>query len=288
MEPSKDILRLLDIMARLRDPDTGCAWDVEQTFSTISPYTIEEAYEVADAIERDDMVDLCDELGDLLLQVVFHSRIAEEAGHFNFGDVVNAVTTKMIRRHPHVFGENRVAGAQLAKGQWESIKDVEKAEKAARKADEAQRTTQPLKSIKPSFLNDVPRALPAPLEALKLQQRAARVGFDWNQPEPIFEKLNEEVAELQQAIYAQPQDRAHIESEWGDLAFVLINLARHLEIDPENALRGCNTKFRKRFAAIEHGLEQQDISLIDASLAQMEALWQEAKETNQKEVKKNA
>lgn len=270
MKASKDITALLELMARLRDPASGCPWDVEQTFATIAPYTLEEAYEVADAIERDDMADLVDELGDLLLQVVFHARIAEEAGHFDFGDVVEAIMTKMIRRHPHVFGDEKARGKQLAKGMWEKIKAAEKAEKAAKRAALGKTSDTP-----PSLLDDVPRVLPALTRGLKLQKKAATVGFDWSEAAPIFDKLDEETAELREAL---ANGRQHdIVEEYGDLLFVMVNLARHLDIEPEAALNEANGKFARRFRYIEAALAIQNVSLQDATLDQMEALWIEAK-----------
>lgn len=264
MKPSRDITALLDIMKRLRDPKTGCAWDVEQNYASIAPYTIEEAYEVADAIERGDINDLTDELGDLLLQVVFHSQIGTDEGQFDFGDVVHAVTSKMIRRHPHVFGPEEQRSPQMAKGQWEKIKAQEKAEKRARSGAQ-----------KPSLLDDIPQALPAATIALKLQQKAARVGFDWSEPEPIFDKIEEETRELKHALSHEGPEA--IKGEIGDLLFAVINLARHCDIEPEDALRTTNAKFRKRFAYIESALEAQGSTMDAASLDEMEALWQEAK-----------
>ncbi len=256
-------------MQRLRDPETGCPWDVEQTFSTIAPYTIEEAYEVADAIERNDMSDLPDELGDLLLQVVFHARMAEEAGLFDFGDVVQAVTKKMIRRHPHVFGDENVRGKKLAKGMWEKIKAEEKAEKARQKQN-AGSNMQPA-----SLLDEVPRAQPALMRALKLQKRAANVGFDWGEALPILDKIEEEITELRQAI--SEARKSEIVDEFGDVLFALVNLGRHLDIESEDALEGTNLKFKRRFAYIEQQLLDRDSSVQEASLEEMEALWQQAK-----------
>ncbi len=275
MKPSKDIARLIEIMAALRTPVTGCPWDLEQTFATIAPYTIEEAYEVADAIQRGDRHDLKDELGDLLLQVVYHARMAEEEHAFAFGDVVEAVTTKMIRRHPHVFGteEERAAGAEP--GFWARIKAEEKAAKP--KADKASA----------SFLADVPAALPALTRAIKLQDKAARVGFDWPSLAPVFDKMREELAELEDvAAPADPRganpDRseakaAKIAEEFGDLLFVMANVARHLKLDPEAALRAANDKFVRRFQHIEQRLSEQNRSPEGATLAEMDALWDEAK-----------
>jgi ATP diphosphatase len=269
MEPSNDIKRLIDIMARLRDPQNGCAWDVEQTFETIMPYTIEEAYEVADAIERGDMDDLADELGDLLLQVVYHARMAEEAGLFAFGDVVHAVTDKMIRRHPHVFGPENARSMTMAKGMWEKVKAQEKADKAKRQLEAG------TINKRPSLLDDVPRAQPSLMRSLKLQKKAATVGFDWSEAEPILDKIHEEIGELREAM--QSGDEKHITEEYGDLLFVMVNLGRHLGIEAEAALAGTNLKFSRRFAFIEEKLDQAGKSIKDASLDEMEALWQLAK-----------
>ncbi len=269
MEQSKDISRLIEIMARLRDPQMGCAWDAEQTFASIMPYTIEEAYEVGEAIERNNMADLCDELGDLLLQVVFHARMAEEAGEFAFGDVVEAVTRKMIRRHPHVFGETTARNPKMAKGMWEKIKAEERAEKKERQI--ASGVAAPGISL----LDDVPRALPALLEARKLQASAASVGFDWSEAAPILDKIAEETEELRHAINHETQ--SEIAAEWGDLAFALVNLARHLDIDPETQLKAANSKFRRRFAGVEVGLARQGMTPATSTLHQMEAEWSAVK-----------
>ncbi|MBZ9916426.1 MULTISPECIES: nucleoside triphosphate pyrophosphohydrolase [unclassified Mesorhizobium] len=271
MKPSKDISRLIEIMAALRAPKTGCPWDIEQDFSTIAPYTIEEAYEVADAIARGDLDDLRDELGDLLLQVVYHARMAEEAGEFAFGDVVQAITTKMIRRHPHVFGDEQARSAGMAKGMWEKIKAQEKAEKrSARLA----RGLDPEDNGK-GFLDSVPVALPALTRALKLQEKAARVGFDWSEAAPILDKIEEEIRELREAL-AKGQT-AEIKDEFGDMLFAVVNLGRHLKLDSEAALSGTNEKFRSRFHYVEQALEKSGSSLEKADLDEMEALWQEAK-----------
>lgn len=279
MEPSKDITRLLDIMAALREPETGCPWDVVQTFETIKPYTIEEAYEVADAIERNDPDDLCDELGDLLLQVVFHARIAEEAGLFSFGDVVEAITKKMIRRHPHVFALSDAATPEAVKLQWDEIKRQEKAERAARHAARAKASGKPVaKDPKTGFLGSVQRSFPALTEALKLQEQAAKVGFDWSEPEPILDKIEEEIGELREALKTGQPEK--IGDELGDLIFALANIGRHVKADPEQALRVTNTKFRNRFGYIEQTLKANGESLEDATLERMEALWQEAKGKN--------
>ncbi|NTJ42330.1 nucleoside triphosphate pyrophosphohydrolase [Agrobacterium larrymoorei] len=270
MEASKDISRLIEIMEALRQPETGCPWDIVQTFETIKPYTIEEAYEVADAIERKDMDDLCDELGDLLLQVVFHSRIAEEMGEFTFEDVVHAVTSKMIRRHPHVFAVSDADTAESVKVQWDVIKAQEKRERAERRAKRG--ITEDFKA---GFLGSIQRSQPALTEALKLQEQAARVGFDWSASEPILDKIEEEIAELRQAL--SEGNPAKVTDELGDLIFALVNIGRHVKADPENALRGTNTKFRRRFNHIEKSLPEQGHTLESASLEQMEELWQAAK-----------
>ncbi|CAN7519651.1 nucleoside triphosphate pyrophosphohydrolase [Pararhizobium sp. LjRoot238] len=270
MQPSKDISRLLDIMAALRQPETGCPWDVVQTFETIKPYTLEEAYEVADAIERGDMHDLCDELGDLLLQVVFHARMAEEAGDFAFGDVVEAITRKMIRRHPHVFARSDADTPEAVKRQWSEIKQAEKDERRERRA----RHGLPEDGNK-GHLGSVQRSFPALVEALKLQERAAKVGFDWSSPEPILDKIEEEIAELREALAAN--DKAKVADELGDLIFAVVNIGRHVGADPEMALRGTNTKFRRRFSHIETELVSAGETLEDATLERMEELWQAAK-----------
>ncbi|KXU33650.1 nucleoside triphosphate hydrolase [Sphingobium sp. 22B] len=246
-----DIMPLAKVMARLRDPDTGCPWDVEQDFASIAPYTIEEAYEVADAIERDDMAALRDELGDLLLQVAFHSRMAEQAGHFTLQEVIDGITEKMIRRHPHVFGE----GTRRTDGhaQWEAIKAAERAEKEP----------------DPSALAGVAIALPALLRAEKLQKRAARTGFDWPDIGGVIDKIEEELGEVQAAT-----TQAEREEEVGDLLFAVVNLARHLKVDPEVALRAANGKFDKRFRIME-GLAGEDFPTLP--LDEKEGLWQQAK-----------
>ena len=271
MTPSKDISRLLEIMAALRTPATGCPWDLEQDFSTIAPYTIEEAYEVADAIQRGDMEDLREELGDLLLQVVFHARMAEEQGDFGFGDVVEAITTKMIRRHPHVFGDAAARGAGMAKGMWEKIKAEEKAERRARRSA---RGLDPEDHGK-GLLDGIPVAHTALTRALKLQQKAATVGFDWKEAAPVLDKIEEEIGELREAIATG--GKADIADEYGDLLFALVNLGRHLNVDPEAALRGTNEKFRSRFHAVEAGLAAQGRTPAQATLEEMETLWQQAK-----------
>lgn len=255
----KPIDRLIAIMARLRDPETGCAWDLEQNFATIAPYTVEEAYEVADAIERGDLSDLREELGDLLLQVVFHSRMAQEQGVFAFDDVANAISEKMIRRHPHVFGpESQRTSAQQTHA-WEIIKAQERATKGKNQ----------------SLLDDVPTGLPALTRAVKLTARAARVGFDWPDVSFVFDKLREETAELQAEI--ETQDRAKMRDELGDILFVCANLARKLDLEPEDALRSTNAKFARRFQFIEAELAARGKSPADSDLAEMDALWDAAK-----------
>jgi nucleoside triphosphate diphosphatase len=268
MTPSREISRLLEIMAMLRTPGSGCPWDLEQNFATIAPYTIEEAYEVADAIARGDLHDLQDELGDLLLQVVFHARMAEEQNAFAFGDVVEAITRKMIRRHPHVFADKngRLTPSDV-KGAWERIKAEEKAERAARRPPEE----TPHKSL----LSSVKAGQPALARAMELQRKASGVGFDWNDPRAVLNKIREEADEIEQALdRGDPQE---LREETGDLLFALVNLARHVGADPEMALRGTNAKFERRFGYIERALQSQGRSLEGASLAEMDALWNEAK-----------
>jgi len=263
MTPSRDIDRLLEIMAALRTPKTGCPWDLQQNFATIAPYTLEEAYEVADAIARDDLAELKDELGDLLLQVVFHARMAQEQHVFDFGDVVEAITAKLIRRHPHVFGDKRAGDPQAVKGLWEEIKAREKAEKAARGRAAPQ-----------GALAGVPVALPALTRALKLQAKASRVSFDWNDPRAVLRKIREEIDEIEDSIDG---DAANAATEIGDLLFTAVNLARHLHADPETLLRQTNRKFERRFAAIEAALAARGKAPQDATLTEMDALWNEAK-----------
>jgi ATP diphosphatase len=268
--PSRDIRRLLDIMAALRTPGTGCPWDLEQTFATIVPYTIEEAYEVADAVERGDLVDLRDELGDLLLQVAFHARMAEEQGAFAFGDVVEAITRKLHRRHPHVFGDARDLAPAEVKRLWDEIKAAEKAERREARA----RAGLPPEGA--GLLDGVPGALPALTRAEKLTSKAAKVGFDWPETAQVVDKIREELDEVAEAAAAGDPDG--IEDEIGDLLFAVANLARHHGVDPEAALRRTNAKFVRRFAAIEHGLAARGRPLGEASLDEMEALWAAAKE----------
>ncbi len=257
-----DIQRLLSIMRRLRNPDGGCPWDLEQNFATIAPYTIEEAYEVASSIEAGDFTSLKDELGDLLLQVVFHAQMASEQGLFNFADVVAAICEKMIRRHPHVFGETGVQSAAGVTHAWEEIKRQERAEKSGEAG---------------GLLDDVPTALPALMRAIKLQNRAAQVGFDWPSAVTVTDKIAEESRELAEA--KDSGDKTKLAEEFGDMLFAMANLARHLKLDPEDALRGANAKFVRRFRSIEAGIAAQGRTMQEASLEEMEALWQEAKRT---------
>lgn len=271
MKPSRDVARLVEIMTALRTPVTGCPWDLEQDFRSIAPYTIEEVYEVVDAIERDDMENLREELGDLLLQVVYHAQMAAEQKSFDFADVVEGVTTKMIRRHPHVFGDEQARTAGMAKGAWERIKREEKQERAERRA--AIGLDQPEEDN--GLLDAVPAATEPLMEALKLQQKASKVGFDWNNPASVLDKIREELEEVEAEI-AQ-NNKAELEKELGDLLFVMVNLARHLDIDPGNALRSCNRKFRDRFSYVENNVGRHQMSLEEADLETMEALWVEAK-----------
>ena len=270
MTLSRDISRLIEIMAALRTPVTGCPWDLEQNFATIAPYTIDEAYEVADAITRGDFDDLREELGDLLLQVVYHAQMAEERNAFAFGDVVEAITTKLIRRHPHVFadkdGNIQPAGVKSA---WERIKAEEKAERAARRSLEPADHT--------SLLAGVKAGQPALTRAMELQRKASTVGFDWNDPRAVLHKIREEADEIEAAL--DRGDADELAAETGDLLFALVNLARHVGADPESALRGTNAKFERRFAYIERALAAKGRSIDGASLEEMDALWNEAKST---------
>ena len=261
MKPSRDITRLIEIMAALRTPGSGCPWDLEQNFRTIAPYTLEEAYEVADAIARDYLTGLKDELGDLLLQVVFHARMAEEQKAFDFADVVEAITTKLIRRHPHVFADADGKTAKAVEGLWARIKAEEKAERGEEAAKGA--------------LAGVPVSLPALTRALKLQDKAGRVGFDWNNPRAVLAKIREEADEIEAEL--DQGNSARTADEVGDLLFAVVNLARHLDADPEGVLRETNLKFERRFAAIERALSAHGKSPKDASLAEMDKLWDEAK-----------
>ena len=263
MDSSREIARLLEIMAALRTPQTGCPWDLAQNFSTIAPYTLEEAYEVADAIARGDLADLKDELGDLLLQVVFHARMAQEQGAFDFGDVVQAITEKLIRRHPHVFADETSSTPRAVEGLWERIKAEEK---AANKIGQT------------GALASVPVALPALSRAFKLQAKASKVGFDWNDPRVVLRKIREEADEIEAELARSERDKAATAAEVGDLLFAVVNLARHLDADPEAVLRQTNVKFERRFAAIERALAARGKAPQEASLAEMDRLWNEAKE----------
>jgi nucleoside triphosphate diphosphatase len=267
MTPSRDIARLIEIMAALRTPGSGCPWDLEQNFATIAPYTIEEAYEVADAISRGDLDDLKDELGDLLLQVVFHARMADEQGSFALGDGVQAITEKLIRRHPHVFGDKAGLSTGQVNVQWDQIKAEEKAARAKAGKAPAPGRDGALAGVSPG--------LPALARALKLQQKAGKVGFDWNDPKAVLAKIHEEADEIAHELDAGHQDK--VAGEIGDLLFAVLNLARHLDVEPESALRTTNLKFERRFAAIEDTLAAKGKKPTDASLAEMDALWDEAK-----------
>ena len=263
--PNGGIKRLLHIMECLRDPDNGCPWDIEQTFDSIAPYTIEEAYEVADAIARNDVADLKSELGDLLLQTVYHTQIGTEAGHFTFDDVADAIAQKMLDRHPHVFGDqSRDKSAEQQKKDWETIKAAER-----EKRGEA------------GVLDGVALGLPALLRAQKLQKRAARIGLDWTEPEPIFDKLEEEISELREAMALKDADA--IEDELGDVLFVVANIARHLRLDPETTLRRGNAKFSRRFQQVEQQARAQSTNMSDFSLDDLESFWQRAKAAERKD-----
>ncbi len=269
MAPDHDIARLIEIMAALRTPGTGCPWDLEQDFASIAPYTIEEAHEVVDAIERGDLLDLRDELGDLLLQVVFHARMAEERGAFVFGDVVEAITRKMIRRHPHVFGERRNWTPEEVKGSWKRIKAEEKAERAA------ERAAAGAPALPGGLLGEVPGSMPPLARAVKLQEKAGTVGFDWNDPKAVLAKMREEIDEIESAL--EGGARKEIAGEIGDMLFAVANLARHVKVDPGAALSATNIKFIRRFGYIEAALAEQGRGLADSDLAEMDALWNEAK-----------
>jgi ATP diphosphatase len=264
-EPFRDLVAL---MARLRTPGTGCPWDVEQTFETIAPYTIEEAYEVADAIQRRDLGDLKGELGDLLFQSVFHARMAEEAGAFDIDGVIHSLVDKMIARHPHVFGDAAIDSAEAQTGAWEVMKAAERAQKA--------------KDGPVSALDGVAIGLPALMRAEKLTKRAGRVGFDWPSPEPVLDKLHEEIGELKEAIAKPQRDQAHVAEELGDMLFVVANLCRKLSVDPEEALRAANAKFVKRFSGMEELARSRGIDFASLSLDEQEALWVEVKAAERK------
>ncbi len=254
-----DMQRLLGIMARLRDPEGGCPWDRQQTFKTIAPYTVEEAYEVADAIERGDLVELQSELGDLLLQVVYHARMAEEQGAFGFDDVAKGIADKLVARHPHVFGGAEIEDAEHQTRDWETRKAGERAERAVH-----------------GTLDGVALGLPGLTRAEKLQKRAARVGFDWPELPPVFAKLREELAELEHEV-GSGAPRERVEDELGDVLFAVANLARKLGVDPEQALRGTNRKFERRFRHVEARLRERDLKPEEAGLETMDAYWDEAK-----------
>lgn len=263
-----EIYSLLKIMKHLRDPDNGCPWDLKQNFASIAPYTIEEAYEVADAIEREDMADLREELGDLLFQVVFHAQMAQEAGHFAFEDVVNSICGKMERRHPHVFGDTTIENADQQTEAWETFKAEERQNKQA----DARAS---------SALDGVSIKLPALTRATKLQKRAARVGFDWPEIAPVLDKIHEELEEVKRELPVRG-DHSALELEIGDLLFAVANLARHAHVDPEVALRKSNAKFDRRFRAIEKTLQDKGIALEDAGLAVMEDIYQQIKQDEKK------
>jgi nucleoside triphosphate diphosphatase len=264
--PSSDIARLIEIMAALRHPETGCAWDLKQNFSTIAPYTLEEAAEVADAVAREDLDDLREELGDLLLQVVFHARMAEEEGAFAFPDVVQAINDKLIRRHPHVFGETKNLSPEEIKGIWDRIKAEEKAERAARRGPEQSN----------GLLSSVPAALPALSRAVALQAKAGTVGFDWNSARLVLNKIREEADEVEAALDETVSDEERLD-EIGDLLFAVANLARHVKADPEIALRRANAKFERRFRFIEAELAKRGKTPAQSDLEEMDALWNAAK-----------
>lgn len=267
MQPSRDLSRLVEIMAALRNPVGGCPWDLEQNFASIRHYTIEEAYEVADAIERQDFDDLREELGDLLLQPVYHAQLASEAGLFDLGDVVQAITEKLIRRHPHVFGEEAAKNAGGAKAKWDEVKADERARKAA------------ARDVEPSVLDDVPQVLPSLARAEKLTKRAASIGFDWPDVDAVMAKVAEETAELHAATTS-----AEMHEEMGDLLFAIANLARHMGIDPEAALRDANAKFTRRFHYVEDRAKQDGIPIADAGLQRLDDYWNEIRAANKAKV----
>ena len=276
MTPSRDIARLIEILAALRHPETGCSWDLAQSFDSVAPYAIEEAYEVADAVERGDREDLRDELGDLLLQVVFQARIAEEEGSFDFGGVVEAITAKLVRRHPHIFGDRTDLTPEEVKAAWARIKAEEKRDRAARDLAARQRRGEPEEGA-PALLGGLGTGL-APLpRAIKLQRIASSVGFDWNDPRAVLAKIREEADEIEAALDAPRRDPDAVADEVGDLLFAVANLARHAGVDPEQALRGANRKFERRFGFIEAALAARGSSLAEADLDTMEALWGDAK-----------
>lgn len=269
-ESQKNIEDLLEILERLRNPETGCPWDLKQSFATIIPFTIEEVYEVVDAIERNDKVDLCDELGDLLFQIVFYSQLAKEEGSFTFADVVSSIVTKMIRRHPHVFNHDPARTISEIDANWQNIKKQERLERQQRREAAGLSDDSPM-----GLLSTVKTSLPTYQQAIALQERAAEVGFDWQDPMQILKKVEEEKAELIEAMTSQ--DAQAIEDEFGDLLFTVLNLARRLKIDPRAALSRTNTKFRQRFAFIEKSLNSRGRNLSETALSEMESLWQQAK-----------
>jgi nucleoside triphosphate diphosphatase len=275
MQPSREISRLIELMAALRQPETGCPWDREQTFETIVPYTIEEAYEIADAVARHDMTDLREELGDLLLQVVFQSRIAEERGFFDFGGVVEAITAKMIRRHPHVFGQARDLSPDEIKALWAAIKAEEKSAKTSGLQQASNVNGNGADAQSGGLLADVPVALPGLTRAVKLQAKAASVGFDWNDARLVLEKIREETEEIETAL--ESGESFAIAEEVGDLLFAVVNLARHVKADPEAAIRRATAKFERRFRFIEESLARNGKTPAAAQLEEMEALWNKAK-----------
>jgi MazG family protein len=262
MQPSRDISRLIEIMAALRNPVGGCPWDLEQDFSSIRHYTIEEAYEVADAIERNDFADLREELGDLLLQPIYHAQMASEDGHFDIGDVIYGITEKLIRRHPHVFGDHAADSSDMAKGRWEAIKAQERAAKAAHKGEAT-----------PSLLDDVPQVLPALARAEKLTKRAAKVGFDWPDFAAVKDKVEEELREVTEA--QATRDPAALHEEIGDLLFAVANLARHAGVDAEAALRDANFKFTRRFHHVEARCREDGVAPSSAGLERLDGYWNE-------------
>ena len=278
LEALTAIDRLVAIMTMLRDKQHGCPWDLEQTIKSLLPYTLEEVYEVADAIENNDLVELEDELGDLLFQVIFYAQIANEQGAFDFQDIANAITDKLVRRHPHVFPNGDVKqfgiaqdiSAQQVVVNWEAIKEIEREEKRKKGGKQAAQEVE-------SILDDVPRALPAMERARKLQKRAAQVGLDWAEIAPVLEKLKEEVAEFEEALACGDLER--MSDELGDVLFATINLARHSKIEPEVALRSTNRRFETRFKRIEAALSKQDKGFKDVNLEELDALWDQAKKT---------
>jgi nucleoside triphosphate diphosphatase len=266
-KPSRDIADLLAIMAALRDPVSGCPWDIAQNFASIAPYTVEEAHEVVDAVIRGDMEDLREELGDLLLQVVFHAEMARQQGAFDFGGVVEAITTKMIRRHPHVFGQKRDWTPAEVKTSWARIKAEEKLERAARRGETGEGATRTLEGVS--------AALPAAQRAVKLQEKAAKVGFDWANVEDVLAKAEEELAELREAVASK--NTAHVAEELGDLLFVLANVARWHGLDPDMAMAKANAKFERRFGRVEDMLKARGKTPAESDLQEMDAMWNEAK-----------